>query len=160
VACVRVQARDPDALANVRIAYGPYARRCGVCADRTSDEARVSGRSVRSVTVALNYNLDVGTRNTVVDCRICISTTCAAAHGSQELGTRPQDLGTRGSSFYALRYSNTNEHELFFSQYKYDDFVLCTHFVPDRSRGCGVSAVACPQIHLCESTPRLRSMAA
>jgi hypothetical protein len=138
VACVRVQARDPDALANVRIAYGPYARRCGVCAPgpprrTTRRRPRVSG--ARSVSL----------------CRLYLRSR------SRESGARDTASGLGYTRFFFLR-TTVLQHELLFSQY--DVFVLCTHFVPDRSRGCGVSAVACPQIHLCESTPRLRSMAA
>jgi len=105
VACVRVQARDPDALANVRIAYGLYARRCGVCADRTSDEARVSGRSVRSVTVALNYNLDVGTRSLTVE-----SVFLQLAQPLTGVGARDTASGLGYTRFFFLR-TTVLQHE-------------------------------------------------
>jgi hypothetical protein len=143
VACVRVQARDPDALANVRIAYGPYARRCGVCA-RTPRRARP--RAEPNCT-----SPRVSGARSVSLCRLYLRSR------SRESGARDTASGLGYTRFFFLR-TTVLQHELFFSQY--DVFVLCTHFVPDRSRGCGVSAVACPQIHLCESTPRLRSMAA
>ena len=139
MACVRVQARDPDALANVRIAYGPSC----------PPVRRRSARGPAPVTRARAHGCESG--RSVSLCRLYLRSR------SRESVARDTASGLGYTRFFFLR-TTVLQHELFFSQY--DVFVLCTHFVPDRSRGCGVSAVACPQIHLCESTPRLRSMAA
>ncbi len=104
---MRVQTRDPDALANVRIAYGPYARRCGVCAGTARGSRHACERSLRP-------------QSSVSLCRLYLRSR------SRESGARDTASGLGYTRFFFLR-TTVLQHELFFSQYLYDvdDYLYC-----------------------------------
>lgn len=106
MACVRVQARDPDALANVRIAYGPYARRCGVCA-RTPRRARPRA--------------EPNCTSPRVSCeRRALSVALQTVLAQPLTGVRSSGHGLRTWVHAVLLSTHTTvlQHELFFSQYE------------------------------------------
>ncbi len=106
MACVRVQARDPDALANVRIA------RWSVCPpvrrlpggphdlDARAEQARV-GREPTCEPVAPSVALQ----------------TVLLRSRSRESGARDTASGLGYTRFFFLR-TTVLQHELFFSQYE------------------------------------------